>query len=66
MVCLEPDILEPKVKWALGSINTNKVSGGDRIPTELFLILKMMPCHVRDIVQETGIKTIPSLGRPYK
>ena len=33
---LEPDILECEVKWALGSITTNKVSGGDRIPAELF------------------------------
>ena len=39
---LEPDILECKVKWALGSITTNKASGGDGIPAELFLILKMM------------------------
>ena len=37
---LEPDILESKVKWALGSITTNKASGGDRIPAELFQILK--------------------------
>ena len=37
---LEPDILEWKVKWALGSITTNKVSGGDGIPVELFQILK--------------------------
>ena len=37
---LEPDILELEVKWALGSITTNKPSGGDRIPTELFQILK--------------------------
>ena len=37
---LEPDILEYKVKWALGSITTNKASGGDRIPVELFQILK--------------------------
>ena len=37
---LEPDILEYEVKWALGSITTNKVSGGDRIPAELFQILK--------------------------
>ena len=37
---LEPDILECKVKWALGSIATNKASGGDRIPAELFKILK--------------------------
>ena len=37
---LEPDILEYEVKWALGSITTNKVSGGDGIPGELFQILK--------------------------
>ena len=37
---LEPDILESKVKWALGSITMNKASGGDGIPVELFQILK--------------------------
>ena len=37
---LEPDILECEVKWALGSITTNKASGGDGIPAELFHILK--------------------------
>ena len=37
---LEPDILECEVKWALGSIITNKASGGDGIPVELFQILK--------------------------
>ena len=37
---LEPDILECKVKWALGSIATSKASGGDGIPAELFQILK--------------------------
>ena len=37
---LEPDILECEVKWALGSITMNKASGGDRIPVELFQILK--------------------------
>ena len=37
---LEPDILECKVKWALGSITMNKANGGDGIPTELFQILK--------------------------
>ena len=37
---LEPDILECEVKWALGSITTNKASGSDRIPAELFQILK--------------------------
>ena len=37
---LEPDILECEVKWALGSITMNKVSGGDGIPAELLQILK--------------------------
>ena len=37
---IEPDILECAVKWALESIATNKASGGDRIPVELFQILK--------------------------
>ena len=37
---LESDILECKVKWALGSITTNKASGGDGIPVEVFQILK--------------------------
>ena len=37
---LEPDILECGVKWALGSITTNKASGSDGIPAELFQILK--------------------------
>ena len=37
---LEPDILECKVKWALGSITMNKASGGDGISVELFQILK--------------------------
>ena len=37
---LEPDILEYEVKWALGSITTNKASGGGGIPVELFQILK--------------------------
>ena len=37
---LKPDILECEVKWALGSITMNEDSGGDRIPAELFQILK--------------------------
>ena len=37
---LEPDILECEVKWELGRIMTHKASGGDRIPAELFQILK--------------------------
>ena len=45
---LEPDILECEVKRALGSITTNKASGGDGIPAELFQILKA------DAVKEIG------------
>ena len=37
---LVPDILECEVKWALGSITMNKASGSDRVPVELFQILK--------------------------
>ena len=47
---LEPDILECKVKWALGNITMNKASGGDEIPVELFQILK-----------EDAVKVLPSI-----
>ena len=47
---LEPDILECEVKWALESIITNKASGGDGIPGELFQILK-----------EDAVKVLPSI-----
>ena len=40
IIHLEPDILECEVKWTLGSITTNKASGGDGVPAELFQILK--------------------------
>ena len=40
ITCLEPDILECEIKWALESSTTNKASGGDGIPVELFKILK--------------------------
>ena len=40
IIHLEPDILECEVKWALGSITTNKARGGDGTPAELFQILK--------------------------
>ena len=51
---LEPDILECEVKWALGCLTTNKVSGGDVIPVELFQILKgdavkMLPSICQEI-----------------
>ena len=52
---LEPDILECNVKWALGSITTNKASGGDGIPVELFQILKDDAVKVlHSISQQTG------------
>ena len=51
----EPDILECEVKWALGSITINKVSGGDGIPVELFHILKHDAVKVlHSICQQIG------------
>ena len=50
---LEPDILECEVKWALESITTNKASGGDGIPVELFQILK-----------EDSVKVLHSVCQP--
>ena len=47
---LEPDILECKVKWALGSITKNKASGGDGIPVELFQIVKDDAVKVLDSI----------------
>ena len=52
---LEPDILEYEVKWALGNITTNKASGGDGIPVELFQLLKDDAVKVlHSIYQEIG------------
>ena len=50
---LEPDILECEVKWALGSITTNKASGGDGIPVELFQIL-----------EDVAVKVLHSICQP--
>ena len=50
IIHLEPDILECEVKWALGSITTNKASGGDGIPVELFQTLK-----------DDAVKVLPSV-----
>ena len=47
---LEPDILECEVKWALGSITTNRASGGEGIPVELFQILKDDAMKVLDSI----------------
>ena len=54
---LEPDLLECKVKWALGSITTNKVSGGDGIPVELFQILKDDAVKVLHSICQQILKT---------
>ena len=51
---LEPDILEGKVKWLLGSITVNKASGGDGIPVELFQILK-----------DDAVKVLPSVCQQF-
>ena len=64
---LEPDILEYKVKWALGSINMNKASGGNAIPAELFQILKddavesptlNMPANLENSAVATGLEKV--------
>ena len=54
---IEPDILECKVKWALGSITTNKASGGDRISVELFQILKDDAVKVMHSICQQNWKT---------
>ena len=57
---LEPDFLECEVKWALGSITTNKASGGDRISVELFQILKDTAVKVpHSICQKFGKQQWP-------
>ena len=49
---LEPDILECKVQWALGSITTDKASGGDGIPADLFQVLKDDIENYKTLVKE--------------
>ena len=53
----EPDILVCEVKWALGSITTNKASGGDGIPVELFHILKDDAVKVLQSISQEVWKT---------
>ena len=59
---LEPDILECEVKWALGSITTNKASGGDGISVELFQILKddsvNMSANLENSAVATGLEKV--------
>ena len=54
---LEPDILECEVKWALGSITTNKASGANVIPAELFQILKDNAVKVLHSICQQILKT---------
>ena len=54
---LEPDFLECEVKWALESITTNKASGGDGIPDELFQILKDDTVKVVNLIRQQIWKT---------
>ena len=66
---LEPDILECEVKWALGSITTNKASGGDEIPVDLFQILKddaalNMPANLENSAVATGLEKLSFHSNP--
>ena len=65
MLSVEPDILECEVKWALESITTNKASGGDGIPVELFQILKDDAVKVlHSICQQVGkLSSGPRTGK---
>ena len=57
IIHLEPDILECEVKWTLGSITTNRTSGGDGIPAELFQILKDAAIKVLYLIRQQIWKT---------
>ena len=70
---LEPNILECKVKWALGSITRNKASGGDRIPAELDRILKVdasespalnTPANLENSAVATGLEKVSFHSNP--
>ena len=68
---LEPDILECEVKWALGSITTNKASGGDGIPGEVFQILNAvkvlalnMPANLENSAVATGLQKVSFHSHP--
>ena len=63
---LEPDILECDVKWALGSITTNKASGGDGIPFELFRILKddAVPANLENSAMATRLEKVSFHSNP--
>ena len=72
IIHLEPDILECEVKWALENVTTNKASGGDEIPVELFQILKddavkvllNMPANLENSAVATGLEKVSFLSNP--
>ena len=69
---LEPDILECEVKWSLGNITTNKASGGDGTPVELFQILRVccesaalnMPANLENSAVATGLEKVSFHSNP--
>ena len=62
---LEPDILECEVWWALESITTNKASGGDGIPVELFQIAALnMPANLENSEVATGLEKVSFHSNP--
>ena len=65
---LEPDILQCEVKWALENITTNKASGGDGIPVELFHILKddalNVPANLGNSAVATGLEKVSFYSNP--
>ena len=73
IIHLEPDILESEVKWALGSITTNKGSEGDRNPVELYQILKddavkelnsILPANLENSAVATGLEKVSFHSNP--
>ena len=61
---IEPDTLECKVKWALGSITINKASGGDGIVAELFQILKDDVANLENSAVATGLEKVNFHSNP--
>ena len=68
IIHVEPDILKCEVKWALGSITTNKASGGDGIPVELFQILNddavKVPANLENSAVATGLEKVSFHSNP--
>ena len=77
---IEPDILESEFKWSLGKVTTNKASGGDGIPAELFQILKddafiifrvksaalNMPANLENLAVATGLENVSIHPNPIR